>query len=92
MEGITSRHLNFSLFLSDLYPVSIDFKPILVPHELYTVVFFRNIVFCDLPFDRFNLILTENQLAALERAKEEKEAHGEIETEYPGYLEAQDTY
>ena len=37
-------------------------------------------------------ILTENQLAALERAKEEKEAHGEIETEHPGYLVAQDTY
>jgi transposase len=33
-----------------------------------------------------NLILTESQLAALERAKEEKEAHGEIETEHPGYL------
>jgi len=39
-----------------------------------------------------NFILTESQLAALERAKEEKEAHGEIETEHPGYLGAQDTY
>jgi transposase InsO family protein len=39
-----------------------------------------------------NLILTENQLQALERAKQEKEAHGEIETEHPGYLGAQDTY
>jgi hypothetical protein len=39
-----------------------------------------------------NLILTENQLAALERSKQEKEAHGEIETEHPGYLGAQDTY
>jgi hypothetical protein len=39
-----------------------------------------------------NLILTESQLTALERAKEEKEAHGEIETEHPGYLGAQDTY
>jgi hypothetical protein len=38
-----------------------------------------------------NLILTENQLAALERAKEAKEAHGELETEHPGYLGAQDT-
>jgi gluconate kinase len=38
-----------------------------------------------------NLILTESQLAALERAAEEKEAHGEIETEHPGYLGAQDT-
>jgi len=38
------------------------------------------------------LILTEHQLAALERAKDEKVAHGEIETHYPGYLGSQDTY
>src|SRR5882672_5831214 len=38
------------------------------------------------------LILTEDQVRALERAKQEKEAHGEIETEHPGYLGAQDTY
>lgn len=38
------------------------------------------------------LILTESQLAALERAKEEKQAHGEIETEHPGYLGSQDTF
>lgn len=38
------------------------------------------------------LILTEDQLRALEKAKEEKAAHGEIETEHPGYLGAQDTY
>ena len=38
------------------------------------------------------IILTESQLAALEKAKQEKEAHGEIETEHPGYLGAQDTY
>ena len=38
-----------------------------------------------------NLILTEEQLRAMERAKEEKEACGEIETEHPGYLGAQDT-
>jgi len=39
-----------------------------------------------------NLILTEDQLRALEKAKVEKEAHGEIETLHPGYLGAQDTY
>jgi hypothetical protein len=33
-----------------------------------------------------NLILTEAQVKALEKAKEEKEAHGEIETEHSGYL------
>jgi transposase InsO family protein len=37
-------------------------------------------------------VLTESQLAALEKAKQEKEACGEIETEHPGYLGAQDTY
>jgi hypothetical protein len=39
-----------------------------------------------------NLILTEDQVRTLERAREEKQAHGEIETEHPGYLGAQDTY
>lgn len=38
------------------------------------------------------LVLTEAQVIALERAKEEKTAHGEIETHHPGYLGAQDTY
>lgn len=38
------------------------------------------------------LILTEDQLHALEKAREEKQAHGEIETEHPGYLGSQDTY
>lgn len=37
-------------------------------------------------------IFTEDQLKALEKAKEEKAAHGEIETEHPGYLLGQDTY
>ena len=39
-----------------------------------------------------NLVLTEAQLQALEHAREEKQALGEIETEHPGYLGAQDTY
>lgn len=38
------------------------------------------------------VILTEAQLVALERKKEKQEALGEIETEHPGYLGAQDTY
>lgn len=38
------------------------------------------------------VILTEAQMVALERKKEKKEATGEIETEHPGYLGAQDTY
>jgi transposase InsO family protein len=39
-----------------------------------------------------NLILTEEQVRALEKAKDEKESHGEIESLHPGYLGAQDTY
>jgi transposase InsO family protein len=38
------------------------------------------------------VILTESQLAAMERKKEEQQAIGEIETEHPGYLGSQDTY
>jgi transposase InsO family protein len=38
------------------------------------------------------LILTEAQLVALEKAKSEKEAHGEFESECPGYCGAQDTF
>ena len=39
-----------------------------------------------------NLILSEEQLRALEKSKADKEACGEIETHHPGYLGAQDTY
>ena len=38
------------------------------------------------------LVLTEAQVAALEKAKTEKEAHGEFESEHPGYCGAQDTF
>lgn len=38
------------------------------------------------------LVLSESQLTALEKAREEKQALGEIETHHPGYLGAQDTY
>jgi transposase InsO family protein len=38
------------------------------------------------------LVLTEAQIAALEKAKENKEAHGEFESECPGYCGAQDTF
>ena len=31
------------------------------------------------------LVLTEAQVVALEKAKSEKEAHGEFESEHPGY-------
>jgi transposase InsO family protein len=38
------------------------------------------------------IVLTESQLVALEKAKREKEARGEFESEYPGYCVAQDTF
>jgi len=37
-------------------------------------------------------VLTESQVQALENAKEEKQAYGEIETFHPGFLLGQDTY
>jgi transposase InsO family protein len=38
------------------------------------------------------IVLTEHQVAALERKKQDQESKGEIETHHPGYLGAQDTY
>jgi len=38
------------------------------------------------------MVLTEQQVRAMEKARQEKEAHGEIDTAHPGYLGAQDTY
>ena len=38
------------------------------------------------------LVLSEAQVIALEKAKTEKEAHGEFESEHPGYCGAQDTF
>ena len=38
------------------------------------------------------LVPTEAQVVALEKAKVEREAHGEFESEHPGYCGAQDTF
>ena len=38
------------------------------------------------------IILTESQVTALETAKAQKEAHGEVESPHPGFLVGQDTY
>src|SRR5215472_4829439 len=38
------------------------------------------------------ILLTEAQIVALEKAKADKEAHGEFESECPGYCGAQDTF
>jgi hypothetical protein len=37
-------------------------------------------------------VLTDAQVVALEKAKTEKEVHGEFESECPGYCGAQDTF
>jgi hypothetical protein len=38
------------------------------------------------------ILLTEAQIVALEKAKADKEAHGEFDSECPGYCGAQDTF
>ena len=38
------------------------------------------------------MVLTESQLQALEKARQHHEAHGEFESECPGYCGAQDTF
>ncbi|MBD0294218.1 MAG: hypothetical protein ICV84_03305 [Flavisolibacter sp.] len=44
------------------------------------------------PAAREGLLLSESPLSALQKAREEKQASGEIQTQHPGYLGAQDTY
>ncbi len=41
---------------------------------------------------RDGIVLTDSQIAALERKKHDDEACGEIETHHPGYLGSQDTF
>ena len=53
-------------------------------HDLET--FQKRLVMLEQKMAETNGIYTESQMAALERKQLEKEAHGEIETEHPGYL------
>ncbi len=65
-------------------------RSIWVRHDLET--FKKRLKALEAKSAQEGLVLTESQLQALEKAKIEKEAHGEIETYHPGYLGAQDTY
>lgn len=65
-------------------------RNIWIRHNLETMK--KRLLVLEEKMARENLILTEAQLVAMERRKENKEAYGEIETEHPGYLGAQDTY
>jgi transposase InsO family protein len=55
-------------------------------------VFEKRLTFLETRLGEHPFELSEAQLIALERKKEKQEACGQIETEHPGYLVAQDTY
>jgi len=59
-------------------------------HNLET--FQKRLAALEVKVAREGIILSEAQLMAMERKKEKQEVDGEIQTEHPGYLGAQDTY
>lgn len=64
-------------------------RSVWVRHDLET--FKKRLKALEVKAAQESLILTEDQLKAMESAKEEKQAYREIETAHPGYLIAQDT-
>ena len=59
-------------------------------HDLQT--FKKRLAALEAKVAQDGMVLTEAQLAAMERKRETQEAEGEIQTEHPGYLGAQDTF
>lgn len=65
-------------------------RSIWLRHELNS--FKKRLTALETKMAQENHILTEAQLIALERKKQEQEIQGEIESHHPGYLLSQDTY
>ena len=65
-------------------------RSIWLRHDLAT--FKKRLKALEAKVNQEGIILTDEQITALEKAKAEKQAQGEIETHHPGYLGAQDTY
>lgn len=65
-------------------------RSIWLRHDLAT--FQKRLKALSVKAEKDGIILSDRQVAALEQAKEDRVAHGEIETYHPGYLGAQDTY